>query len=144
MERFRAMTENKTFLVVDDEPEMCWIIEQILKSGGLNVRKAFSAGEALDLVAAGSFQGILLDAKLPDMEGMELARRISALAPTTPLTMVSGYFYRDDVSIREALHEGLIAGFIAKPFDRRDILREIGGSSRLPGDIPGDDRIDPM
>lgn len=137
MERFRAMTENRTFLIVDDEPEMCWIIEQVLKSGGLDVRKAFSAGEALDLVAAGSFQGILLDAKLPDMEGMELARRIRTIAPTTPLTMVSGYFYRDDVSIREALQEGLISGFIAKPFDRRDILREIGESSHLHSDVHG-------
>ena len=130
------MTENRTFLIVDDEPEMCWIIEQVLISGGFDVRKAFSASEALDLVAAGSFMGILLDAKLPDMEGMELAKRIRAIAPTIPLTMVSGYFYRDDVAIREALQEGLISGFVAKPFDRRDILREIGGLSRPSCDFP--------
>jgi CheY-like chemotaxis protein len=130
------MSENRTFLIVDDEPEMCWIIEQVLISGGFAVRKALSAGEALDLVAADSFHGILLDAKLPDMEGMELARRIKAMAPTTPLVMVSGYFYRDDVAIREALHEGLISGFVAKPFDRRDILREIEGSSRPSCDLP--------
>lgn len=131
------MTENRRYLVVDDEPEMCWIIEQVLKSGGFDVRKAFSAGEALDLVAAASFQGILLDAKLPDMEGMELARRIRAIAPTTPMTMVSGYFYRDDVAIREALQEGLISGFVAKPFDRTEILREIGGLSPPSCDLPG-------
>lgn len=121
------MTEERAFLIVDDEPDMCWIMEQVLRSGGVAVRKAFSASEALALVAEEIFRGILLDAKLPDMEGLELARRIREIAPTIPLIMVSGYFYRDDVVIREAMLEGLITGFIAKPFERGDILREIGG-----------------
>jgi hypothetical protein len=36
--------------------------------------------------------------------------------------MVSGYFYRDDVEIQQALATGIISGFIAKPFRRDEIL----------------------
>ncbi len=131
------MAEERNFLIVDDEPDMCWILEQILISGGFTVCKAFSAGEAIDLAAGGSFRGVLLDAKLPDMEGIELAVRLRELAPATPLIMVSGYFYREDVAIRDALREGLISGFIAKPFDRGEILREIEGTSRAASECNG-------
>lgn len=119
------MSETETFLVVDDEPDMCWAFEQVLKAGGFATRKAQSAGEALVLVEDQRFCGIFLDAKLPDMEGLELARRIRSIDPHILMIMVSGFFYRDDILIQEALAEGLISHFIAKPFRRCEILQAI-------------------
>ncbi len=120
------MTKPRLILIVDDEPDMCWALEHVLHRQGLVTRKALSAGEALSLLARHRFAGVFLDAKLPDMDGLELARQIAARAPGTQIMMVSGYFYRDDVSIQEAICQGLIRGFISKPFLQAEILEALG------------------
>ena len=110
-------------LIVDDEPDMCWALEHLLNKQGFVTRKALSAQEALKLMEQHRFACAFLDAKLPDMDGLELARRIREIAPDIRIMMVSGYFYRDDVSIQEAISQGLIIGFISKPFLQEEILR---------------------
>lgn len=116
------MTAPHLILIVDDEPDMCWALEHLLHSQGLVTRKALSGGEALQLLERHRFACAFLDAKLPDLDGLELARQILAIAPGTQIIMVSGYFYRDDVSIQEAISQRLIRGFISKPFLRAEIL----------------------
>jgi CheY-like chemotaxis protein len=64
----------------------------------------------------------MLDAKLPDMDGLELARQIRASDPHIAVLIVSGYFYKDDPAIQSALAEELIRGFVAKPFSHKEIL----------------------
>jgi CheY-like chemotaxis protein len=114
---------GQLILIVDDEPDMCWALEHLLNKQGYVTRKALSAQEALKLMEAHRFACAFLDAKLPDMDGLELARRIRERAPDMRLLMVSGYFYRDDVSIQEAISQGLIVDFISKPFLQAEILR---------------------
>jgi DNA-binding NtrC family response regulator len=116
---------NEVFLIVDDEPDVCWSLEHLLKRNGLLSKKALSGQEALGLMERDRFQSIFLDAKLPDMEGLELARRIREVDPAIPIVLVSGYFYRDDVAVQDALAEGLISGFIAKPFRHDEIVKTI-------------------
>ena len=113
------------FLIVDDEPDMCWALQHILKGKGFLSRIAPNACEALRLMESGRFRLAFLDAKLPDMEGLELARRIREVAPATLIVMVSGYFYRDDLAIQKAFEDGLISGFISKPFLNDEILQEV-------------------
>ena len=114
--------KKELFLIVDDEPDMCWALEHILKKNGFLSMKALSGQEALRLVEQNRFKVALLDAKLPDLEGLELARRIREFDPSIYIVMISGYFYRDDVAIQHAVEEGLISGFIAKPFRHDEIL----------------------
>ena len=114
---------GELILIVDDEPDMCWALEYLLNQQGYVTRKALTATEALMLMARHRFACAFLDAKLPDMDGLELARRIRERAPETRIIMVSGYFYRDDVSIQEAISRGLIIDFISKPFRQEEILR---------------------
>jgi DNA-binding NtrC family response regulator len=117
--------ENDVFLIVDDEPDMCWALEHILKQNGLSSKKAFNGHEALELTEGNHFSLAFLDAKLPDMEGIELARQIRKRDPAVRIMMISGYFYRDDRAVQKAVAEGLIKGFIGKPFDHDEILRAI-------------------
>jgi len=42
--------------------------------------------------------------------------------PDVRIVMISGYFYRDDVSVQKAIEEGLISDFISKPFQNDEIL----------------------
>ena len=115
--------KNNLILIVDDEPDMCWALEHLLNKQGYVTRTALTAMEALMLMERHRFAGAFLDAKLPDMDGLELARRIRKSAPDTRIIMVSGYFYRDDVSIQEAIAQGVIIDFISKPFLQEEILR---------------------
>ncbi|HLE16899.1 MAG TPA: response regulator, partial [Syntrophales bacterium] len=69
------------------------------------------------------FRMVFLDAKLPDIEGLELARQIRRRLPGIHIVMISGYFYHDDDTIKRALSSGLIRHFISKPFDHEEILQ---------------------
>jgi CheY-like chemotaxis protein len=114
---------GELILIVDDEPDMCWALEHLLNKRGYATHKALTALAALELMEQHRFAWAFLDAKLPDMDGLELARRIREKAPDMRLLMVSGYFYRDDVSIQEAIAQGVIIDLISKPFPQADILR---------------------
>jgi DNA-binding NtrC family response regulator len=112
-------------LVVDDEPEMCWILENIIRRMGLACMTAFNAGEAIVLTKSNQFSMVFLDAKLPDIDGLELARKLRKTNDRLPIAIVSGYFYQDDPTIKAVLQEGLIAAFVGKPFDHDEIVSAI-------------------
>ena len=113
------------FLIADDEPDMCWALELILRRGGWLTERALSGREVCLRIQAEKFRLLFLDAKLPDVEGLDLARRIREMNPEMPIILVSGYFYKDDAAIRKALAEGWICGFISKPFLHEEILRAV-------------------
>jgi DNA-binding NtrC family response regulator len=116
---------GKLILIVDDEPDMCWALEHLLNNQGFVTCKGLSAQEGLNLMAQHQFAYAFLDAKLPDMDGLELARRIREVAPGICIVMVSGYYYQDDDSIQEAISRGLIEVFINKPFLQEEILKAL-------------------
>lgn len=124
-------TKGSGFLIVDDEPDMCWTLEHILRQKGYASRTALTGAEALSLMETQTFRLAFLDAKLPDIEGLELARSIHTLAPEMPIVMVSGYYYKDNAAIEKARKEGLIQDFVGKPFDHEEILKVVG--MLLPG-----------
>ncbi|MBZ5622286.1 MAG: response regulator [Acidobacteriia bacterium] len=118
--------QEQSFLIVDDEPDACWALERILeRQRGTRCRRAATAEAALGEVRRGSFALALLDAKLPDMDGLELARHVRAIDGALPIIIVSGYFYQDDVAIQAALKQGLIQCFVAKPFRHEEIVRAV-------------------
>jgi len=118
------MIENAPLvLIVDDEPDMCWVLKTLLAERGFDFRIAQTGEAALRLVGSTKFRIALLDAKLTDMDGLELARRIQSMDPEIYIIMISGYYYTDDVDIQEAVEEGIVSGFIAKPFLHEDVIR---------------------
>jgi CheY-like chemotaxis protein len=117
--------QGKLILIVDDEPDMCWALEHLLNKQGFVTRKGLSAQEGLNLMSQLQFTFAFLDAKLPDMDGLELARRIREIAPDICIVMVSGYYYQDDDSIQAAISRGLIEVFINKPFLQEEILKAL-------------------
>ena len=117
--------KDKTVLIVDDDTEMCWVLEYLLKKNGFYIQKALSGSDAITLVRQNHFQLIFLDAKLPDIEGFELARKFHEIDPAIPIFLVSGYFYSDDKEIQDALINGIISGFISKPFQNDEIIKAI-------------------
>ena len=117
--------ERPHILVVDDEPDMCWILENILSSEGYQVTTATSGRKALELVGTNPFQVALIDVKLPDKDGIELATRISEMDAGIVIVMISGYFYPEDRAIQQGLAQGLYVGFISKPFELSEICSAV-------------------
>ena len=110
-------------LVVDDEPDMCWVLENIMRRAGYTVTTATRGERALKLIAEEPYAAAFVDAKLPDMDGLRLAASIRQRQPRTGIVLISGYFYQEDTSINEGLEQGLFVGFLAKPFDLEQARR---------------------
>ena len=110
------------FLIIDDEPDMCWALHRILEKNGFTAVMGYTGRDALAQMASNCFRMAFLDAKLPDMDGLGLAKRIRRIDPDVRIVMISGYFYRDDASVQKALEDGLISDFISKPFQNDEIL----------------------
>ena len=109
--------------------------------GRLGVRsiRALDGQSALQAARHNRLALALLDAKLPDMDGLELARKIRTSDPRVPVLVVSGYFYKDDPAIQAALGQGLIRGFVEKPFSHPEIMAAIVTALCAPGvKQPGD------
>ena len=116
---------ERVVLVVDDDPEICWVLEHLVESlKGRCVRAPGSQG-ALQAARLDHPDLVLLDAKLPDIDGLALARQIRRADPDVPIILISGYFYRDDPAIQAARDQGLICGFAEKPFSHREIILAI-------------------
>jgi CheY-like chemotaxis protein len=113
------------FLIIDDEPDAFWAFEHILEQCGGRAARAASGREALVKIRRNRFHLAFLDAKLPDVEGLELARQIHELDREVRIVVVSGYYFKGDSTIQTALAEGLISGFIPKPFQNREIVQAI-------------------
>lgn len=117
-----------TVLVVDDEPDVCWALETLLRRNGFTVVTVGGGAEALRWFkeSTPTCHIILLDAKLADIEGVELARRIRAeTSCTAPVILVSGYFYKDDSIVQDNLRTGLISAFVTKPVHHDELLKAI-------------------
>lgn len=77
-------------LIIDDEKNICITLTQILSDEGYEVRSANSAREGLSLAEDGEADIILLDVKLPDINGLDLLARLQKSQSNIPVIMISG------------------------------------------------------
>ena len=116
---------NRIVLVVDDDPDICWALERVLGGLGAQCIRALDGRTALQAARPNHLTLALLDAKLPDIDGLELARSLRQADPGILVLVVSGYFYKDDPAIQAALEQRLIHGFIEKPFSHAEVIETV-------------------
>jgi DNA-binding NtrC family response regulator len=110
-----------TALVVDDEVDMCWALEKIIQEEGIETHSAYTAQDALNMLKKRkTLSLVFVDIRLPDMNGLDLARTIRLFYPQTFIILISGYYYKDDPVIKADLGD-IFIGFIEKPFDLKEI-----------------------
>jgi DNA-binding NtrC family response regulator len=109
----------KTVLVIDDEIAIRETLEQILSYEGYGVLKAGSGAEGLKKVAADSPDVILLDIKMPGMDGFEVLQRLFADGFGKPVIVISGHGNIETAV--EAVRQGAY-DFLEKPLDRARLL----------------------
>ncbi|MBI1879957.1 MAG: response regulator [Chloroflexi bacterium] len=115
--------EYAQIFVIDDEPDICWAMEEILSSTGYTVTSTTKGTEALELIARNFYSVVFVDAKLADLNGMQLVGLIRQRSSHTAIVLISGYFYPEDPVITEGLQADLFISFIAKPFEVEKIRR---------------------
>ncbi|MFH1156625.1 MAG: response regulator [Pseudomonadota bacterium] len=117
--------KERAFLVVDDEPDIFWAMEHLLKQKGFVLTRALNGLETLTAMGDQRFELVLLDAKLPDIDGLALAKKIKEMDSEVPIILISGYFNQDDEIVQASLSSGLISEYFSKPFQHTDILNAI-------------------
>jgi response regulator RpfG family c-di-GMP phosphodiesterase len=110
-------------LIVDDEPGIRSLAGKILSRAGGVCEMAGTAEEALDRLARERFDVVMLDIRLPGMDGLTMARRIQQRDPDIALVVVTGT--RTVEAAVEAMQAGA-ADYVIKPFGADALLRAFG------------------
>ena len=112
------MTENPSILIIDDDEAIRDSCSQILKKEGFRVKASKDGIEGLRLFKEESFQVVLLDLRLPGLDGMEVLSRIKEENPETPVVIITAYASIE--SAVEAMKRGAF-NYLAKPFSPEEL-----------------------
>jgi DNA-binding NtrC family response regulator len=113
---------DATVLIVDDEEEMRTFISLLMKREGFRTVQAESGTAALEAVRRESPDLMLLDIKMPGMDGMEVLRQTRELNPRLPIVVVTGY--ADSQGAVRAMKAGAF-DYLSKPFDNNEMARVV-------------------
>ncbi|MEX2554660.1 MAG: response regulator [Actinomycetota bacterium] len=122
-----------TALIVEDEGDLRLMTRMILESRpGYAVLEAESGAEALALLDRSEIDLILLDIRLPDMEGWEILERLTEQGrfPEMPVVMVSAH--STPSTAERAMREGVRA-YVTKPFTSDELFDAIARALPAPG-----------
>lgn len=126
------MTKRLTgnILVIDDDKSARMLLERVLKRVGHKVRVVDNGQQGLDALAKESFDVLICDRNLPDLDGMEVLQKAHERHPTMKTVIVTGAPTAQLQSSAEAL--GIFA-YVAKPFAVNELVSACEGALRARG-----------
>lgn len=114
--------QSMTICVVDDNPSVCKALSRLIKSAGFKVKTYGSAQEFLNDDHSKSSDLLVLDVRMPGMNGLDLQNYLAASGYTIPIVFITAH--EDDIVKTKAMAAGAVA-FFQKPFDEKDLLGAI-------------------
>jgi DNA-binding response OmpR family regulator len=119
---------SEKILVADDELEIRNLLEHFLKGQGYEVVLASDGSQALKLAAEENPQIIILDIKMPGLDGLEVCKRLKEKEQTKliPVIVITGF----EDNKMEALNMGA-DDFVNKPFDMAEISSRVKSALRI-------------
>lgn len=109
-------------LVVEDEPDLNQVIVKKIKAEHYTVDSCFNGIEALDYIRCAQYDAILLDIMLPEMDGLEVLKRLRAENNKTPVLLLTA---RDSTMDRVKGLDGGADDYLVKPFAFEELLARI-------------------
>lgn len=123
MDTYRLSPATVRILVVDDEAQVREMLRQgLTQMGGLPTDVASSGEEAIQKIEKDTFDLVLVDLRMPDMDGMELLSKIKMIRPEIMVIMMTG-FGSIETAV-EAIKKGA-DDYITKPIDLKDLLLHV-------------------
>jgi two-component system nitrogen regulation response regulator GlnG len=112
----------KKVLIIDDEEAVCWALQRALTDEGYAVTVAPSAEEGLKCARESRSDAVILDVRLPGMDGLTALGRLRQLTDDAPVIVVTA-FGNLDTAVRAV--EGGAFDYLAKPFDLQQALEAV-------------------
>ena len=114
---------GQTVLIADDEEPVRRVASRLLVRNGYDVREAANGAEALRMLAAadGGIDILVSDIIMPEMGGLELARRVATDFPALPILLISGY--SDSQELGQSIPAGL--DLLQKPFSGTELAAAV-------------------
>jgi two-component system response regulator MprA len=117
-------------LVVDDDAPVREALELVLGLDGFEVSTAANGREAMRSLSTGRPDAVILDVLMPELDGLEVCRRIRATGDRTPVLMLTA---RAEVSERVAGLEAGADDYLVKPFAREELIARLRALLRRTG-----------
>jgi two-component system phosphate regulon response regulator PhoB len=122
-------TEQRTVIIVEDEPETAELFAEMMRVDGYRVIKSYTSGPAIPLIVNEKPDVVILDIMMPDISGLEVLRymRREPKLAKIPVVVVSAKVMPSDIQA------GLEAGasvYLTKPVGFRDLQKAIEESIR--------------
>ena len=111
---------SKTVLLVDDEPDIRFTARFMLEPEGYSLLEASTGEQALELLGTTTPDAILLDIRLPGIQGWDVLDHVREHQPEVPVVMMSAHSSGDTMT--RAMEEGSTA-YLLKPFKQAELLR---------------------
>jgi adenylate cyclase len=123
------MTERTTILTVDDQPPNLRLLEAVLSPQGYQVITASSGEQALELLHSSNIDLVLLDIRMPGIDGYEVCQRIRSESSTAflPVIMITA---SGDYEKTRAIKAGA-DDFVSKPFHQGELLARVASLARI-------------
>lgn len=115
------VTRKPTLLIVEDEGEMCFLINILLNDKGLEIEHVKTISGAVEYLQQQSPEIVLLDNRLPDGFGVDLIRELKQNYPSTKIIMISGI----DAAAKDVALENGADVFLEKPFTKAVLWKSI-------------------
>ena len=109
-------------LVLDDEPVICEACRECLAERGHSVDTRLTGREGLEAILQGNYEVILLDMKLPDLDGMEILRTLRKEKPGETIIVMTGYSTVKNAV--DAMKLGAV-DYLAKPFSDDELVLSV-------------------
>lgn len=116
------MIAEKRLLVVDDEEVVCQSCSRIFSDRGIKIDTSTNPVKGLELATSNKYSAILLDIKMPDMDGIEFMEELRKKNQDTPVMIITGY--SSIPSAAAAMRLGA-KDYIPKPFTPGEILKAV-------------------
>jgi DNA-binding NtrC family response regulator len=116
------MADASRILVVDDEDALRTVLSSELSSSGYDVTTATDGDEAIAAVDNKKFHLILLDIKMPRVDGFEVLKYVKKSHPSVKVIMLTGF-----ADLKNAIESKKLGAedFVSKPYDLVDLLTTI-------------------
>ncbi|MFX1739909.1 sigma-54 dependent transcriptional regulator [Paraburkholderia sp. A1RI_3L] len=108
--------------MVDDEPEICALVAELLAAAGFDTLSALDGSMAISAVDRGRVDAMVTDYRLPDMTGLTLIQEAHRREPHLPVVMITGYA---DVRGAVVAMQAGVFDYLAKPFSNKDLVAAV-------------------